>query len=91
MGNNTRNVRYPEWIEKAVEDFTKKSRFPSKSKAFIWLLTGQLNRYGYYEENYTENVVDKPLHNRTDPPFGVIGPIIKEKAQEIDQKKAKEG
>ena len=61
MGNNTRNVRYPEWVNRAVAEFAKKNGFSSPSKAFIWLLSTQLNRYGYFEEDYTTKMADLPL------------------------------
>jgi hypothetical protein len=88
MGNNTRNVRYPNWIKKAVADFAKKNGFSSESKAFIWLLSTQLNRYNYFEEKYTEKMVDKPMHERADPPGGVVPMKMIENAQETEQKKA---
>jgi hypothetical protein len=89
MGNKTRNIRYPEWIKKAVSEFAKKNGFENDSRAFIWLLSTQLNRYGYFEEKYTENMADKPLHNETPPPSGVIPFRMKEKVKKTIQKKAK--
>jgi len=81
MGNDTRNVRYPDWINKAVADFAKKNGFSSDSKAFIWLLTGQLNRYGYYEEEYTEKMIDKPI------PESVVAFKTLKKVRNLDKKK----
>ena len=68
MGNTTRNIRYPEWMKKAVNAFAKKNGFENDSKAFIWLLNGQLNRYGYFEEKYTKGIVDLPLTDNTPLP-----------------------
>jgi len=68
MATQTRNIRYPDWIKKAVAEFTIKNGFSNDSKAFIWLLSSQLNRYGYFEETYT-TITDKPLHEEIEKPI----------------------
>jgi len=84
MGNKTRNIRYPDWMKEAVSAFARKNGFENDSRAFIWLLTGQLNRYGYYEEDYTEKMVDKPK------PESVLSHETLKKVQKTDEKKKKE-
>jgi len=71
MATQQTNVRYPDWMKKAVTDFAKKNGFSNESRAFIWLLSSQLNRYGYLEENYTV-MVDKPLHEEIANPSSTV-------------------
>ncbi|MCL2410102.1 MAG: hypothetical protein FWC97_00520 [Treponema sp.] len=58
-----KNIRYPEWIQKAVARFADINKIPSVSKAFIFLLECELNRRGYFRETYEPNIIDHAMHN----------------------------
>jgi cell division protein FtsB len=67
MGTKTRNVRYPDWMMKAVEAFRVKNGYKTRSDVLLFLLETQLNRYGYYREDYTV-LSDLPLTNDNPDP-----------------------
>jgi hypothetical protein len=75
-------------MSKAVAAFAKKNGFENASRAFIWLLNGQLNRYGYFEEDYTDKMVDKPTPESVLPPSLVRkGKVAIEKQPEYKKKR----
>lgn len=63
-----RNVRYPHWMQNAVKKFQETNKFPSFSKAAIFLIESELNRRGYFRASYEPNVVDLELTDGTKSP-----------------------
>jgi hypothetical protein len=58
MATKRRNVRYPLWMEQAVEKFAEKNKISDISKALIFLLECELNRRGYFRSDYEPNIID---------------------------------
>ena len=56
-----KNIRYPEWIQRAVAKFADKNKIPSISKAFIFLVECELNRRGYFRETYEPNITNDAI------------------------------
>jgi hypothetical protein len=89
MGTKTRNVRYPDWMMKAVESFKSKNGFQTVSDALLWLIETQLNRYGYFRENFTSKMTDLPLTEENPDPNAQKNELdtIKKQRIQIDQLK----
>jgi hypothetical protein len=81
MATKRRNVRYPLWMECAVEKFAEKNKISDISKALIFLLECELNRRGYFRTDYEPNIEDWPLTN--DIQGTDVSDILKKKDLEI--------
>jgi hypothetical protein len=75
------NVRYPEWIKRAVLRFAEKNKMGSFSKAVVFLVECELNRRNYYRTDYEPNITDEALTDDLKNPNEK--PSEKEKKQEF--------
>jgi len=59
MARKQQILRWDGWVITAVEEFGKKNKIGDFSKTIRYLIRVALNRHGYYEENYTSDIIDK--------------------------------
>jgi hypothetical protein len=64
MKTKQRTVRWPEWIEVAIEEWGKGNGKDSFSDAVVFLLETELNRMGYFRIDYEPGVMQKPVETK---------------------------